>query len=368
MTAVPIDPAASVMSLLARFGPESGCHEPVSRDAAWGYVRGLASSHYENFSVLSSLVPARLRDDFAAVYAFCRWSDDLGDETGPDAAARERSLRLLGWWREELAAAGAGRATHPVYVALAETIARHRLPLKPFHDLIAAFEQDQTLRHYQTWSELIGYCEGSANPVGRIVLMLAGHRPETEARDAVAAGMDRFTLSDATCTALQLINFWQDVRRDLIERDRVYMPAADCGVSPALLRTWMNRGEDAGVRAEFAGALKPLVDRTRGLFERGAGLPRMLSPDIRPVVRLFGAGGMSVLRSVEAAGYETLWGRPRLSKAKKVSLVARAWVAAKFDRRAAAEPTAGAGLVMKSASESAALKRTLVHARTEVSA
>lgn len=316
-----LDPRAPVVSLLERFGPGSAL-EPVAESEALAYVRGLATAHYENFSVLSSLVPPGLRDDFAAVYAFCRWADDLGDETGRDEAARARSLALLGWWRRELAACFQGRPSHPVFVALAVTVRRHALPEKPFADLISAFEQDQTVTAYQTWAQVLDYCTRSADPVGRLVLMLAGYRPEED-----SAG--RFAMSDAICTGLQLVNFWQDVRRDLVERDRVYIPAADTGVTPAMLRDWLDRGDDPAARVPYIRAVRPLVERTREHMDRGRGLPATLDPSIRPVVWLFDAGGRSVLSAVERIGCVTLWQRPRLTRLRKATLLARAWLMAK---------------------------------------
>lgn len=372
-----IDPTAPIVSLLDRWGPGSSgvSAAPASPADAWAYVRGLAGSHYENFSVLSSLVPPRLRDDFAAVYAFCRWSDDLGDETGRDEAARRRSLELLAWWRGELdgcyrslglpvTAAGVHRFSpppppsppsaaqrdgapgHPVFVALAQTIARHRLPHRLFADLIDAFAQDQSVREYATWEQLVGYCERSANPVGRLVLMLGGFRPSIPAPgDPPRAGADphpgdgtgddpvgRFAMSDATCTALQLINFWQDVRRDLLERDRVYIPAETTGITPVQLREWVDRPADPAARVRYIRAVRPLVERTAALFEAGSALPATLGPDLGPVVGLFGAGGRSVLRSVESIGCATLWQRPRLGRSTKLALVARAYVGAALGR------------------------------------
>lgn len=344
------------MELLESFGPGGGAcadgvgtgavgvRTPVSVDEAMAYVRGLALGHYENFSVLSSLVPKRLRDDFAAVYAFCRWSDDLGDETGDTSEARVRSTELLAWWRGELDACFAGNATHPVYVALRQTIVKHGLPKRPFADLIDAFVQDQRVTRYETWEQVVDYCGRSANPVGRLVLLLAGYRPENEpSGDAAGRALNRFEMSDAICTALQLTNFWQDVRRDLLERDRVYMPSKETGVSPELLRDWMAREHDPAARIAFINALRPLVEKTWALFEKGSALPSMLNAEIRPVVWLFAAGGESVLRSVEATGCTTLWTRPRLTKLKKVSLVARAFVAAKLAGTKNAGVTGAAG-------------------------
>jgi len=341
MTAAAIDPAMPPMQLLERFGPRrAGEGDERSRPAptlaeSLEYVRGLARTHYENFSVLSALVPRDLRDDFAAVYAFCRWADDLGDETGSTPEARAKSLELLAWWRAELrqcfaAAAGpleredAGPSSipapsHPVFVALAETVKKRRLALQPFDDLIIAFEQDQRVRYYGTWDEVIDYCRLSANPVGRIVLALAGHHDTPE-------NAERYRLSDATCTALQLINHWQDVRRDLLERDRVYVPSDDTKVTPEMLRDWAARPEDAAARIPYIRMLRALVDRTRPLFIEGRALIPLLDPRIRPVVWLFGAGGERLMKNVERAGCTTLWTRPTLGAAEKLGLVARAWI------------------------------------------
>ena len=315
------------MRMLEQFGPGTATPAPSEADAL-AYVAGLATSHYENFSVLSSLVPADLRADFAAVYAFCRWSDDLGDETGSDEAARSRSLALLGWWREQTLACFQGTASHPVLIALATTVRKHTLPAEPFLDLISAFEQDQTVREYANWPELLDYCRRSANPVGRIVLHLGGY-PNTD------ANAERYRLSDATCTALQLINFWQDVRRDLLERDRVYIPRHETGITPTILKDWLARPNDPAARTPYILAMRPLVDRTLLLFDLGAPLPAMLEARIGPVVWLFGAGGRAVLQAVQSTGCATLWSRPRLSKLKKVSLVAQAWLKARLGRRSA---------------------------------
>ena len=334
MPALRIDPRTPPLDLLPLIGPDAPQAQPPSLDEARAYCRGLASTHYENFSVLTSLVPVELRDDFAAVYAFCRWADDLGDETGADEAARARSLVLLGWWRQEVAKCFAhgndsdSRPTHPVFVALGATAQRHRahgLTAKPFMDLIDAFEQDQVVRAYETWEQCVDYCTRSANPVGRIVLALGGHVPP----EIEPANAGLYEMSDATCTALQLINFWQDVRRDLVERGRVYLPARDTGITPEMLRAWLDRGDDAHARVPYILALRSLVDRTKRLFDEGRGLPGRLDSGVGPVVWLFGAGGEAIVKAVESIGCATLWHRPRLGKFTKAGLVARAWLITK---------------------------------------
>ncbi|MEM1165011.1 MAG: squalene/phytoene synthase family protein [Planctomycetota bacterium] len=324
----------ALIDQLEHWGPEAPPTPPMSEDEAWAYVRELTLGHYENFSVLTRLVPPALRADFAAVYAFCRWSDDLGDETGTDAAARERSLYLLAWWRNELnrcvarahatdEAPGVDPLRHPVMIMLAGTFRRRAtLSAHPFHDLISAFEQDQRVTRYDTWEQLLDYCSRSANPVGRIVLALGG--VDVEAPEHA----DLVRMSDATCTALQLTNFWQDVRRDLLDRDRVYLPSAETGITAEQLRAWIDRPRDADARLAYINALRPLVERTDALFTTGRPLPGELSRrglgDLARVVWLFGSGGESVLRAVARIGCATLWKRPKLAKINKLALVARA--------------------------------------------
>lgn len=289
----------------------------------------LAREHAENFPVLSALVPTDLRDDFAAVYAFCRWADDLGDESGTP----ERALELLGWWRRELVACVAGQApTHPVFTALQGTIRRHTLPDRPFHDLISAFELDQRKDRYERWSELLDYCRLSADPVGRIVLMLLGE-PRSE-------GL--FQLSDKVCTALQLTNHWQDIRRDWLERRRIYVPRELNPIADFEDRL------DRTVRQGFAcdrrfleesrQLVRSLVERTWPLFDEGRGLLAQIGPVSRPVVRLFIEGGEHVLQAIGRWNWETVLERPRLARTMKVLLVARAWLGALPHRRAGARP------------------------------
>jgi squalene synthase HpnC len=364
-----LDPRTPPIDLLRLIGPEWERASPElitpTLDESIAYCRGLATSHYENFSVLSSLIPLHLRDDFAAVYAFCRWSDDLGDETGNTPEARTRSERLLTWWRDELDSCFRGMGlpahvsgaspevslsesnnhngqlrapTHPVYIALRATAARHpHLTAKPFEDLIAAFVQDQKLGTpefpYETWEQLLDYCLRSANPVGRIVLTLGGYAPP----DIDPSNTDRYAMSDATCTALQLINFWQDVRRDLLDRDRVYIPTRGPGGTPTgitreRLREWLDQSNDPRARVPYIRGLRPLVEETAALFVKGRPLPTTLDGGIGPVVWLFGAGGHAILRAVRGLGCATLWDRPRLAASEKALLVGRAWLRTKFGR------------------------------------
>ncbi len=296
------------------YGPDH-C-ETLSVEQARRMCRRLAWGRYENFSVLSALMPRALRDDYAALYAFCRWADDLGDEIDD----RQRCLELLAWWRRELELCFDGDPRHPVFIALAPTIERHRLPIEPFDRLIQAFEQDQTVLRYDTWDQLIDYCRRSADPVGRLVLMIAGQR-----------GDELLRLSDDICTALQLTNHWQDVRRDFVNRDRIYIPREMIAIEDFEPRLRATTRQGFAPDRDFLEASRQLVrscvERTWPLFSRGMILLDRLDPQIRPFVGLFAAGGTRVLRLIELWNYETVLHRPKLSKPARLVLVAGAWLA-----------------------------------------
>lgn len=279
------------------------------------YTRWLATHHYENFHVVSLLLPRALRQDFYNVYAFCRWADDLGDETGdPD-----QSLRLLAWWRDELRAMYAGAPpANPVFLALSETVARHHLPPEPFEFLIDAFIQDQTVTRYKDWDEVLQYCRRSANPVGRLVLMLCGYRDE-----------ERFHLSDDTCTALQLANFWQDVTVDMA-KGRVYLPLhlfSRHGYSEAEL--FARRFTPA-----FRNLMKEAVDYAARLFERGLPLAGTLGRRLAFDIELFSRGGMKVLDKIRAQDYNVLRARPAISRTDRVLLLLGSLARVAFRRAA----------------------------------
>ncbi len=268
---------------------------------AEAYTRWLATHHYENFQVVSFLLPKRLHQDFYNVYAYCRWADDLGDEMGD----RDESLRLLAWWRAQLVAMYAGDATHPVFVALRGTVARHAIPLEPFADLIHAFEQDQTVARYATWEELFCYCRYSANPVGRLVLYLCGY-----------ADARRQRLSDATCTGLQLANFWQDVAVDL-EKDRVYIPLEVLrGYGYTLDELYARRMTPA-----FGAVMREIVERAREFFAEGLPLSAMVDRRLALDIDLFSRGGMRILDKIAEQDYDVLARRPAISKAERVWLL-----------------------------------------------
>src|SRR5271168_5313850 len=278
------------------------------------YTRRLATHHYENFNVVSWLLPRDLHQHFYNVYAYCRWSDDLGDEV----ADPTRALQLLDAWEDELRLIytdGAG-PEHPVLIALRETIRAKDIPQQPFCDLLRAFRQDQTVQRYASWDEVLDYCVYSANPVGRLVLYLCGYRDEA-----------RQKLSDFTCTALQLANFWQDVSRDL-EKGRIYIPLE------ALAAHRLTDADIVGRRfdARYVALMKSLIARTRELFRAGQPLTQTVERFLRVDLEMFSSGGLAILDAIETSGYNTLEHRPSLSKWTRAKLLGKTLAVSVFTR------------------------------------
>lgn len=298
-----------------------------SLEEAKAYCRRLAESHYENFSVATWFLPERVRPHFHSIYAYCRISDDLGDEVG-DAG---ESLRLLDEWEGELDATyeslgaptlakearvghpkpvtvGNPSPRHPVFIALRETIRACEIPKQPFADLLKAFRQDQKVGRYPTFEDVLNYCQYSANPVGRLVLYACGYRDE-----------ERQHLSDSTCTALQLANFWQDVWPDF-GKNRIYIPLED-------MKRFGVTEHDIGQRRAtpaFLELMKFEVERAREWFARGLPLAGKVDKELAIDIELFTRGGQEILNAIERQGYDVLRARPSISKARKLLLVARA--------------------------------------------
>ncbi len=279
---------------LALYGPGATGTPVPSRAEAETYCRKLATSHYENFPLVSWLLPPDLHQPFFNVYAYCRWADDLGDEVGD----RERSLALLDWWRTELDRCYAGTATHPVFIALQPTIATYTLPIDPFRDLISAFEQDQRVVDYATFDQLRDYCRRSADPVGRLVLSLC--RQVTP---------QNFEWSDSICTGLQLANFWQDVARDFAI-GRIYLPQEDrdrFGVTRDVLAAGKST-------PEFRALLEFEVTRAREWLTAGLPLIPQLPGRLQVDIDLFAHGGLCILDRIARIDYRVLETRPRVTK------------------------------------------------------
>jgi squalene synthase HpnC len=275
-----------------------------SLQEAQAYCERLARAHYENFSVGTWFLPKQLRQHFFNVYAYCRISDDLGDETADPAT----SLQLLDEWEAELNACYAGTPRHPVFVALAGTVPQFDIPKQTFADLLTAFRHDQTITRYQTFDDLLAYCHYSANPVGHLVLYLCGYR------DA-----ERQQLSDFTCTALQLANFWQDVSVDH-DKGRIYLPIED-------LRRFAVSEDDISARrnsAQFREMMRFEVRRAREWFDRGLPLVGKVSRELAVDLELFSRGGQEILKAIERQDYSVLGRRPTISKSRKLALLARA--------------------------------------------
>jgi phytoene synthase len=276
----------------------------LSLDEAFAHCEARVRAHYENFPV-GLFVPRPKRRYVHALYAFARTADDFADEPRYAGMRREK----LGEWEARLHAAYRGEAEDPIFLALGETVRRLSIPKELLLDLLSAFRQDTEKSRYENWEELLDYCRRSADPVGRLVLLIFEYR-DPELRP----------LSDAICTGLQLANHWQDVAVDL-RRDRVYVPRellARFGVGE-----WdLNAGR---VDERFRGLMGELVARTRALFERGRPLCDRVGADLRFEMRLTWLGGSRILDRIEAAAYDVFRRRPRHGLLDKLGLAWRAW-------------------------------------------
>jgi squalene synthase HpnC len=270
---------------------------------AQAWCKHLATTHYENFHVATLFLPAALRPHFHSIYAFCRTSDDLGDEVADTATA----TRLLAQWRAMLHECfdHPESSKHPVFVALQPTVAQCNLPREPFDDLISAFEQDQIVTHHPSIASLEHYSRYSANPVGRLVLLASGYRSE-----------ECFTLSDDICTALQLANFYQDIVED-DERGRRYLPGdvmEKFNVTDAQIH---ERRFDENFRA----MMQFFVVDTRARLTRGERIVQLVDRDLAATLALFAKGGHAILDAIAAQDYDTLRARPVVTKVAKLRLL-----------------------------------------------
>jgi squalene synthase HpnC len=299
---------AAFAQSLAEFGPGSAEKRLLTVEEANAYCRRLAANHYENFTVVSWLLPRHLRQHFCNVYAYCRWADDLADETGDS----DRATELLSWWESQLSdcyEVHRNQALHPVFVALTETIREFDLPVQPFYDLLAAFRQDQTVTRYETAADVLDYCRRSANPVGQLVLRL-GRVSDAES----------FRLSDEICTGLQLANFCQDVANDW-DRGRVYLPQE-------LLRAESYNLDDFERRMfspAFRAVMQSAVANAESHLRAGEPLVHRAPAELRFDISLFLAGGLAISEKIRQQDYNVWAARPALSKFDKMRIAAKAW-------------------------------------------
>ncbi len=273
-------------------------------DEAYTYCAKLAEKHYENFPVASFFLPEEKRPYIQAIYAFSRVADDFADEH--NFTKEERIIRLNDW-EAKLLDCYKGNVDHPIFIALMDTVKKNDIPIEPLKDLLAAFKQDVLQNRYETFEDLLGYCKCSANPVGRLVLMIFSYRDEK-----------LFELSDYICTALQLANFWQDVSVDR-EKDRLYIPIEDMNRYNFKMECWSN-----GVMDDvFRKLIKFEVGRTREMFYKGAELPSLVAKDLQLELKLIWFGGMAILKKIETDRYDVLNIRPKLSTFNKMMIFMR---------------------------------------------
>ncbi len=276
-------------------------------EEAYARCAAQARTHYENFPVGSRLLPAAKRKHIHAVYAFARTSDDFADETYGLLSVPQR-LELLDRWERQLDLCLEGKSSEPIFAAVREAIRACGLPVQLFRDLLSAFKQDVVKDRYANFGEVLDYCRRSANPVGRLVLHIFDYRDEALHR-----------MSDSICTGLQLANFWQDVRVDIL-KNRIYLPEdemARFGVAPAQIAANAFDGR-------FRELLRFQVNRTWDIFHAGRELPNRLAAGLRLEIKLTWLGGTGILRKIEDLDYNTLQTRPTLSKLDFLRLLARA--------------------------------------------
>lgn len=273
-------------------------------DEAFAYCQTVTNAHYENFPVASLFLPEEKRPYIQALYAFSRIADDMADES---ILPPQERLRKLDEWELKLQECYEGRADHPVFIALAETVHRAEIPIGPLKDLLTAFRRDVTQNRYGTYAELLDYCRCSANPVGRLVLMIFGIREE---------GL--WVLSDSICTGLQLANFWQDLSLDA-RKDRLYLPLEDMTRYSYPVEDW-KRGA-AG--ENFKALMQFEVERTRELFYDGAALPSRVYRELELELKLVWFGGMAILKAIEKVSYDVYSRRPVLSGFSKLMILMR---------------------------------------------
>lgn len=275
-----------------------------SIDEAFEYCARLTNKHYENFPVASLFLPQEKRPYIQAIYAFSRTADDFADEL---SRSKEERLELLDDWEKKLCLCYDGIVDHPIFMALGETVKRLSIPINPLKDLLTAFKRDVIQNRYETFEDLLSYCQCSASPVGRLVLMIFNYRDEKLCK-----------LSDNICIALQLANFWQDIAIDL-KKERLYIPMEDMDRFGYKLEDWRN----GVVNERFRQLMRFEVERTREMFYDGAELPSLVERDLQLELKLIWFGGMALLKKLDKIQYDVFSSRPILSTLNKMVILFR---------------------------------------------
>ena len=278
-----------------------------SPEDGFRYCETIARSHYENFPVASRFIPKEIRKHIWTIYAFARIADDFADEPGFTLAERMDNLNQ---WEEYLDECYTGNPTHRVFAALAETVDRFQIPFELFQNLLTAFRADVTVKRYGSFEDLLAYCRNSANPIGRMVLLLLNYRSEVMMQH-----------SDSICTALQLTNFWQDVAVDLLN-NRIYLPLEDLEEFDYSEQDLLNRK----VNDHFYSLMAFQVQRTAELFVEGKPLLSMVGKDLSRELKLTWSGGTGILQKIHDQNYDVLTKRPALTRREKLGLLFRAFL------------------------------------------
>ncbi|RPI07058.1 MAG: squalene synthase HpnC [Ignavibacteriae bacterium] len=278
-----------------------------SADDGFRYCESIARSHYENFPVASHFVPKEIRKYVWTIYAFARIADDYADEPGFTIAERMDNLNQ---WDQYLDECYDGNPAHRVFAALAETVERFQIPRELLQNLLTAFRSDVTVKRYETYEEVLAYCRNSANPIGRLLLLLFNYRSES-----------LLHLSDSICTALQLTNFWQDVSLDLL-KDRIYLPLEEMEEFGYTEQELIGRI----VNDHFRDFMAFQVRRTADLFVEGKPLLSMVGKDLSLELKLTWNGGTRILQKIHQQNYDVLSKRPSLSKLDKLGLLFRSFL------------------------------------------
>lgn len=282
--------------------------------SSYRYCEKITKEHYENFPVASLLLPREKRKYIYSIYAFARAADDFADELNIEGG-KEKRLVLLDEWKQKLDDCYNGKAYSPIFIALMNTVEKCEIPKEPLGNLLKAFKQDVVKNRYNDFNEVLEYCKNSANPIGRVVLMIFGIKED-----------ELFKLSDNICTALQLTNFWQDVSVDL-EKDRIYIPVHDMSGFNVTEGQLLNKKADEN----FKNLMKNLIERTSKIFAEGKELIQRTSTDeklkkMKKELKLTWFGGNLILSKIKEIDYDVLNNRPKITFFNKLNLITKTFL------------------------------------------